>query len=495
MTDTNVSGTLMSLVTGDSDRCEPFEIATTIGGERFVGNEWMTVYSPYSGEPVASVPVCGPAEVDRAFKKAQERLGDKLPQHERARILTTAAELMRGRVNEFARILSLEAGKPVRTARGEVERCIDTLRLSAAEALALSGEVIPMDASSSGVGRIGFALRVPIGVVAAITPFNFPLNLVAHKVAPAIAAGCPVVLKPAPATPLSALAFAELLAECGLPSGWLSIVTGPAPNLGEQLISHPIPRLISFTGSVPVGWSIAAAAPRKRVCLELGANSPVIIEASADVPDAARRVVMAAFGFSGQSCISVQRVLVHRSVAAEFIDQARQRAASLVVGDPLDEQTDVGPVINAVAATRIMDCISAAELAGATVLTGGITDGNIVRPTILSNVGLHSDVWRTEVFGPVMAIQIYDDLDSAFSLANDSDFGLHVGVFTNDLTSALRAVKELDFGGVLINDVPTARFDQQPYGGLRDSGNTREGPRYTVHEMTELRFVSLATQS
>ncbi len=472
----------------------PVRVATPIAGESFVGAEWMTVYSPYSGKPIAQVPACGIEDVERACRAANSFLTRAFPQFERAAVLTRAAQLLRERVDEFARIIVLEAGKPVRTARTEVERCIDTLTLSAAETLHLSGEMVPMDASASGLGRVGFAVRVPIGVVAAITPFNFPLNLVAHKVAPAIAAGCPIVLKPAPATPLSALAFADLLAKAGLPNGWLSVLTGSSPDLGKELVQNSAPRLISFTGSVPVGWSIAAAAPRKRVCLELGANSPVIIDSSANIPAAARRVVTAAFSFSGQACISVQRVLVHQSVADEFIAAVCDTAKSLVVGDPLDESTDVGPVINGVASERISTSIRSAESAGATVLIGGEAHGNMVQPTILSNVPLNSDVWRTEIFGPVMAIETYDDLGDAIALANDSDFGLHVGVFTNDLSNALRAAKELEFGGVLINDVPTARFDQQPYGGIRDSGNTREGPHYAIQEMTELRFVSFASQ-
>lgn len=475
-----------------SPTATPPEFATTIAGNSVVTGSRMQVRSPYSGDTIATVPACGSSDVDDACATARDRLADRFPQYERATVLSAAADRLRGQVEGFARILALEAGKPVRAARTEVERCIDTLTFSAAEALALSGELVPMDASSSGTGRLGFALRVPVGVVGAITPFNFPLNLVAHKVAPAIAAGCPVVLKPAPATPLSALAFAELLAEAGLPSGWLSVLTGPGAELGERLVAHPVPRLISFTGSAPIGWTIAAAAARKRVCLELGANSPVVVEPDADLDVAASRIVNGAFAYAGQSCISVQRVLVHHSLYDGFAADLGRRADDLVVGDPLDERTDVGPVINGSGAERIKSWVADAVGAGASVLAGGRAEGSLVWPTVLVDVPVESDLWRREIFGPVMVVAPYRDLDEAITLANDSVFGLQAGIFTNNLTNALKAVRHLEFGGVLVNDVPTIRVDQQPYGGIRESGNTREGPRYAVEEMTELRFVALA---
>lgn len=469
----------------------PVALPARVAGKPALGERTHPVVSPYDGRTVALVPTCTTADVDASCLEAERRLGDDLPQHRRAEVLSRAANGLSDAREPFARLICLEAGKPIRTARVEVDRCIDTLRLSATEALTLSGEVVPMDATASGTGRLGFALRVPIGVVGAITPFNFPLNLVAHKVAPAVAAGCPVVLKPAPATPLSALAFADLLADAGLPDGWLSVVTGAANELGASLVAHRVPRLISFTGSVGVGWAIAAAAPTKRVCLELGANSPVIVEPDADVALVAERVALAAFGFAGQSCISVQRVLAHRDIAEELGQALAARAQALVVGDPLDEATDVGPVINSSAASRIVASVREAETRGARVLAGGEHDGGLVRPTVLSGTPDESDVWASEIFGPVVAVTSYASFDEAIALANDGDFGLHAGVFTNDLTKALTAARKLDYGGVVVNDVPTVRVDQQPYGGIGASGNTREGPHYTVEEMTELRFVSL----
>lgn len=470
---------------------EPVELRARIAGRPASRDRTHRVVSPYDGRTVALVPTCTADDVDASCLEAERHLDDDLPQHQRAEVLTRAAGGLTDARESFARLISLEAGKPIRTARVEVDRCIDTLRLSAAEALTLSGEVVPMDATASGTGRLGFALRVPIGVVGAITPFNFPLNLVAHKVAPAVAAGCPVVLKPAPATPLSALAFADLLADAGLPDGWLSVVTGAADELGASVVAHRVPRLISFTGSVGVGWAIAAAAPTKRVCLELGANSPVLVEPDADVDLVAERVALAAFGFAGQSCISVQRVLAHRDVAEELAGAIARRAAALVVGDPLDEATDVGPVIDDAAAARIVTSVRQAEARGARVLTGGEHEGGLVRPTVVAGVPDESDVWTSEIFGPVVAVTSCASFDEAVALANDGDLGLHAGIFTNDLTKALAAARRLHFGGVVVNDVPTVRVDQQPYGGVGASGNTREGPHYAIESMTELRFVSL----
>lgn len=470
---------------------EPVELRARVAGVPAAGPHPHRVVSPYDGRTVALVPTCTPDDVDASCLEAERHLDDDLPQYRRAEVLSRAATGLEAAREAFARIVSLEAGKPIRAARVEVDRCVDTLRLSAAEALALSGEVVPMDATASGAGRLGVALRVPVGVVGAITPFNFPLNLVAHKVAPAIAAGCPVVLKPAPATPVSALALAELLADAGLPEGWLSVVTGAGDELGASVVAHRVPRLISFTGSVGVGWAIAAAAPRKRVCLELGANSPVLVEPDADLDLVAERVAQAGFGYAGQSCISVQRVLAHRDVAEELGRALARRADSLVVGDPLDEETDVGPVISASSAERIVGSVRRAERAGARVLAGGEADGSLVRPTVLAGTPDENEVWRAEIFGPVVAVASCADFDEAIDLANDGDLGLHAGIFTNDLSKALGAARRLRFGGVVVNDVPTVRVDQQPYGGVGASGNTREGPHYAVESMTELRFVSL----
>jgi acyl-CoA reductase-like NAD-dependent aldehyde dehydrogenase len=452
----------------------------------------VEVINPYTGQVIAEVPLCGAGEVDQACTHAASVLRrDDFPQHQRAVVLDTASRLVAERSEDLARTIALEAGKPIRTARGEVARAVDTFAFAATEARRLAGEMVALGASASGAGKIGFALRVPAGVVAAISPFNFPLNLVAHKLAPAIAAGCPIVLKPAPQTPLTALALVELLVDAGLPSDWISVVTDSRAEAGGPLVEHPVPAVVTFTGSVPVGWGIAAAAPRKRVLLELGSNAPLIVQPDADVADVARRCAPAAFAFAGQSCISVQRLLVHRDVHAEFVAALAAAADDLVVGDPLDEATDVGPLIAPGEVDRVQSWLAAATESGAQVVTGDSLDGGLLRPTVVDDVATTADLWRREVFGPVAGVRAYDDIDEAFALANDSDFGLHVGVFTNEMSVALRAVRELDFGGVLINEVPTWRADQQPYGGVRDAGNTREGPAYAVEEMTTLRFISL----
>ena len=454
--------------------------------------ETVEVRNPYDESVLATVPLCGPEEVDTACGSAAAALArDDFGQHARAEVLERAAVLLRERTESFAQTIAAEAGKPIRTARGEVGRCVDTLTFAAVEARKLTGEMIPAEASTSAAGKVMFALRVPIGVVAAITPFNFPLNLVAHKIAPAVAAGCPVVLKPAPQTPLSAIDLVELLVEAGLPGDWISVVTDSRAEAAAPLVAHDIPRMVTFTGSVPVGWGIAANAPRKKVALELGSNSPVIIEPGTDVASVAGKIAAGGFGYSGQSCIAVQRVLVHEDIHDELRDALAKAVDALVVGDPSDEATDVGPMIAIPHRERVRSWIEEAVSDGGTIVAGGGLEGDILRPTVIDNPPSDAKVCREEVFGPVVTIQGYRDFDDALAMANDSAFGLHAGVFTNDLAKAMRAVRLLDFGGVLIGEVPTFRADQQPYGGVRDAGNTREGPAYTVEEMTELRMVSL----
>jgi len=354
----------------------------------------------------------------------------------------------------------------------------------------LTGEMVPLDASDAGAGKLGFVLRVPVGVVGAISPFNFPLNLVAHKVAPAIAAGCAVVLKPASQTPFSAIKLADLLLdECGLPAGWLDVVTGSGGEVGNAIVDHPDIALVTFTGSPPVGWGIRERAPRKRVGLELGNNAPVIIEPSGDWRTAAAKIKVAGFSHAGQSCISTQRVFVHRSIHDDFAATLVDAVRELVVGDPLDEATDVSALIAPSEAERVKSWIDDAVAGGAKVLTGGEVDGRLLEPTVLTDVTPDMKVCSEEVFGPVVALAAYDDVDDALRLANDTHYGLQAAIFTNELDVALRAIKTLDFGGVLVNEVPTWRTDQMPYGGLRDSGNTREGPAYSVREMTEERLI------
>lgn len=468
--------------------------ALPLAGERYTSTSTITVTSPYNGAVLGEVPACTAADVDRAVAVAKAALAaGAMPLWKRAEVLDRAAARLTERREEFARLIAAEAAKPIRTARVEAERAAGTFQFAAAEARKLGGEMIPLDAIPAGEGKLGFTLRVPIGVVGAIAPFNFPLNLVVHKVGPAIAAGCPVVLKPASQTPFSSIALAEMLIdECGLPAGWLHVVTGGGSTVGNALVDHADIALITFTGSPEVGWSIRSRAPRKRVGLELGNNAPVIIEADGDWAAAAAKIRTAGFSHAGQSCISTQRVFVHRSVADDFTAALVEHVGTLVVGDPMDESTEVSALISTGERDRVHDWVVEAVAQGAHLACGGrLTADGVLEPTVLTNVTHEMKVCAKEVFGPVVAVATYDDVDDALALANDSEYGLQAGIFTSDVATALKAVRTLDFGGVLVNEVPTWRADQQPYGGLRDSGNTREGPAYSVKEMTEIRMVVL----
>ncbi len=469
--------------------------ALPLAGERFTGSESTVVTSPYDGHEIGRVPVCGAAEVDRAVAAAKAALaGGPLPRWKRAEVLDTAARLLAERRDELAAIIADEAAKPIKTARVEAERAVGTFQFAAAEARTLVGEMVALDALPSGEGKLGFALRVPIGVVGAISPFNFPLNLVAHKLAPAIAAGCPVVLKPASQTPFSGIRLAELLIDdCGLPAEWLHVVTGSGGTVGNALVDHDDVALITFTGSPPVGWGIRARAPRKKVGLELGNNAPVIIEADSDWQSAVAKIRVAGFSHAGQSCISTQRVLVHADIADEFLAALVKEVSALVVGDPMDEQTDVSALISSGERDRVKEWIDEAVAGGAAVAYGGeVDDRGVLGPTVLTDVTPDMKVCADEVFGPVVAVAPYGELDEALRLANDTRYGLQAAIFTHNVADAMKAFQVLDFGGVLVNEVPTWRADQQPYGGVRDSGNTREGPAYSVREMTELRMVVLS---
>jgi len=453
----------------------------------------ITVRSPYDGRTLAEVAESTPGDVDLAVRSAAEVLarGD-FPAWRRAEVLDHAARLLAERTEAFATRIADEAAKPITTARVEAQRAVSTFTFAATEARILSGDVVPMEASEAGAGKLGFTLRIPIGVVGAISPFNFPLNLVAHKVAPAIAAGCPIVLKPASQTPLSALALAELLVdECGLPPDFLHVVCGSGGTVGNAVVEHPDTALITFTGSPDVGWGIKARAPKKKVGLELGNNAPVIVEADGDLDAAAAKIAVAGFSHAGQSCISTQRVYVHRSVTERFLDLLVPRVERLVVGDPRDEATDVSALISKGERDRVASWVEEAVADGAKVACGGdVRDGMLV-PTVLTEVTSTMKVCAREVFGPVVAVQSYETLDEAIALSNDTVYGLQAAVFTADLSTAMRAAHELDFGGVLVNEVPTYRTDQMPYGGVRDSGNTREGPHYAAEEMTVTRLVIL----
>lgn len=469
--------------------------AIPLAGERFSSSNFLEVRSPYDNSLIGKIPACTSADVDRAVATAKAALsGGPMPLWRRAQILDLAAVRLAARRDEFAEIVCREAAKPIKTARVEAERAVGTFQFAAAEARKLAGEMIPLDAIAAGEGKLGFTLRVPIGVVGAIAPFNFPLNLVVHKVAPAIAAGCPIVLKPASQTPFSSIVLAEMLIdECGLPAEYLQVVTGGGSTVGNAIVDHPDIALITFTGSPEVGWSIRSRAPRKRVGLELGNNAPVIIEPDGNWLAAADKIKMAGFSHAGQSCISTQRIFVHSSIAEQFTDALAERVQTLVVGDPLDEATDVSALISLSERDRVKSWIDEAVGQGAKVVCGGAVGADgLLQPTVLANVTHDMKVCAGEVFGPVVAIASYDDLDDALRMANDSAFGLQAGIFTSDIAKGLKAIRTLDFGGVLVNEVPTWRADQQPYGGLRDSGNTREGPAYSVKEMTEIRMVVIS---
>jgi acyl-CoA reductase-like NAD-dependent aldehyde dehydrogenase len=461
-----------------------------LGGEWIETGDWIDVTSPYSGDVVGRVPRAGAEEARRAVDAAQRAMADPIPAHERAAILDRVAAALGERQEEVARTISAEAGKPMKAARVEAQRAVSTYTFAAVEARRLAGQVVPMEASQAGEGKLGLTIRVPVGVVGAISPFNFPLNLVAHKLAPALAAGCAVVLKPATATPLSALLLAELETEAGAPPGWLNVLVGPASQLGDVLVEDPRVAAITFTGSGAVGWGLAERAPKKRVALELGNATPVVVAADADIEAAAAKCAANAFSFAGQSCISVQRIYVESDAYDRFVERFLPKVEALRVGDPADEETDVGPLIDEESRDRVLAWIEEAKAGGAEVLAGGATtDEGLVRPTVIAGAGPGLKVSCEEVFGPVVTLNRVGSVDEAIELANGTRYGLQAGVFTASVATALDAARRLEFGGVTVNEAPTFRADQMPYGGVKDSGNTREGPAYAVRELTEERLV------
>ena len=452
----------------------------------------LDVVNPYDGSAVGAVPA-GTAEHAKAAHAAAATALRRAPrpsQAERAEVLERARAGLLARREEFARCMAEEAGKPLAAARAEVDRAGDTLLFSAVQARTMAGEVVAMDASASGHGKTAFTILRPRGVAVAITPFNFPLNLVCHKVAPAFAAGCPVVLKPSEMTPLTAILLAEVFVEAGMPPGYLNVVTGRPADLGPDLIGPAA--VITFTGSERVGALLAEQNPHVPVLLELGSTAPVLVDGTADVELAAARIAATAFSYAGQSCISVQRVLVTREVHASLVELLVNRTRALRVGDPLDENTDVGPMINVRERDRVQAWVAEAVDEGAELRAGGqVNADGTLQPTVLDYVAPSMRVSCDEVFGPVVGVQAVADMDEAVALANESRFGLQAGVFTTDHATAMRAATTLEYGGVLINESPTYRADQQPYGGLRASGNTREGPAFAVREYTEETLVVL----
>ncbi|MEA2631784.1 MAG: hypothetical protein QOE66_2003 [Chloroflexota bacterium] len=414
-----------------------------------------------------------------------------LPAYERGRILREISAGVHARRAELGRLIALEAGKPIRDALVEVDRAVLTFRLGAEEAERMTGELIPLDLQPASRDRVGITRRFPIGPIAAISPFNFPLNLAAHKLAPAIATGNPIVLKPPSKDPLTMLAVAEIIEAASVPEGSVSILP-MTRALGDRMVADPRFKLLTFTGSPSVGWRMKARAGKKRVVLELGGNAGVIIDRTADLDWAVRRCLVGAFGYAGQVCISVQRAFIHEAVWDAFMERFVAGARTLRLGDPLDPATDLGPMVDATAAARTQGWVDEALALGGVALLGGRADGTFFPPTILTDVPASAQVCSNEAFAPLVVAFPVHDLDEAIARVNDSMFGLQTGVFTNDLAGAWRAFAELDVGGVIVNDVPTYRIDHMPYGGVKDSGLGREGLRYAMADMTELKIMVLA---
>ncbi len=453
----------------------------------------LEVKSPWDGAVAGRTWLADAGQYEQAAQACVEAAPAiaAIPVHERAAVLRRVSERLRGDPEPFARRIALEAGKPIKDATAEVARAAMTFEVAAEEARRVSGsgDVIPMDLAPHGEKRLAIARRVPLGPIAAISPFNFPLNLVAHKLAPAFAAGNPVVLKPASRTPLSALALAGLMRDCGLPPGALSVLPMDR-DTGNALVEDDRFRMLTFTGSSEVGWAMKARAGRKKVVLELGGNAGVLVDASADVAHAVDRIVAGGFGYAGQSCIAVQRVYVHERRWDEFMERLVPAVAAVPVGDPLDPETVVGPLISTDDVERVETWVAEAVEAGATVLAGGRrVDDRTFAPTVLTGVPATAKLCAEEAFAPVIVCEKIASFDEGLAALNASAFGLQAGIFTADLEGALGAFDALDVGGVLINDVPTYRIDHMPYGGVKDSGMGREGPRYAIEEMSELRLL------
>ncbi|MEV4188274.1 aldehyde dehydrogenase family protein [Streptosporangium canum] len=456
-----------------------------LAGRPAMGDAELTVTNSHDGRVVGvcSVPTADQVEEAVAAAAAVQKQAAALPIHVRAEALAHVSRRLAERAEEIARLIMEENGKPIFWARGEVNRAVSTFRFAAEETRRLGGEAVRLDTEAASAGRLAYVSRVPHGPVLAITPFNFPLNLVAHKVAPAIAVGAPIIVKPAPATPISSLVLGEILAETALPEGMFSVL--PVPNdRAAGLVDDPRLPVVSFTGSGPVGYAIMDQVPRKHVTLELGGNAAAVVLADADLDWAASRVALFSNYQAGQSCIAVQRVIVEESVREDFVARLVPAVEALVTGDPADDRTQVGPLVSVEAAERVEQWVKEAVAAGARLLAGGTRDGATVAPTVLADVPHDAKVSCEEVFGPVMIVQSVPGVDEAFAAVNDSRYGLQAGIFTRNLDIAFRANRELEVGGVIIGDVPSYRADQMPYGGVKDSGVGREGVRSAMADFT-----------
>jgi acyl-CoA reductase-like NAD-dependent aldehyde dehydrogenase len=467
------------------------EFGALVAGKRVETGELVEIRSPYDASLVALVHRAGPVEVERAIAGAVKafKTTRHLPAWRRSEVLQAVSDGIAERRDELARTIALEAGKPIKTARLEADRASFTFRVAAEEARRIYGEIVPLDWLPGNDGRVAHVRRVPLGPIAGISPFNFPLNLVAHKVAPALAAGNPIVLRPASQTPVSSLKLAEIVLEAGWPADGIAVVPC-STETARPLVEDDRIKLLTFTGSPAVGWALKARAGRKRVTLELGGNAAVIVNEDADVPYAAERVAWGGFTFAGQTCISVQRVYVHEDVYDAFVAELLPRVEALVVGDPLDEATELGPLIDLGAAERVEEWVDEAVDAGATLLAGGTRDGRLWRPTVLADVCASLRVSCEELFAPVVVLNRFADVSEAITAAGRSEFGLQAGLFTHDLRVIEDAFDRIEVGGLMVNDVSTFRIDHMPYGGVKSSGTGREGLRYAIEEMTELKLLT-----
>lgn len=467
-----------------------------LANEAVFANQDLTVTNKYTGETATQVALADAKVIDQAIAAAEasQPALNKMPAYERQAILEHCVKRFRERFDELAYALCIEAGKPIKDAKGEVIRLIDTFKIAAEESVRINGEVMNLEITERAKGYQGMYKKVPIGPCSFISPFNFPLNLAAHKVAPAIAAGCSFVLKPASRTPLGALIIGEILAETKLPKGSFSIL--PCSRDGADLFTTDERfKLLSFTGSPDVGWQLKAKAGKKPVILELGGNAGCIVDEDADLEDAIERIVFGAYYQSGQSCISVQRIFIHESIYEDFKSKYVRKVNQLVHGDPLKEDTFIGPMISESEAKRLESWIKSAEKEGAKILCGGLRNGSMLQACVLENVNNNSDVNAEEAFGPVSTIASFSDYDEALKMVNDSQFGLQAGIFTRDIYKAHKAWNELDVGGVVIGDVPSWRVDNMPYGGVKESGLGREGVKFAIEDMSELRLMVLRTPS
>ncbi len=457
-----------------------------IGAELRQSDDVEAITSPWDGSLVGEVALAGASDVDDAIAAAHDAFETmrRLPTHRRAAILDKVASLLRDNEDEIATLMARESGKPIRFCRSEVRRAVVTFTLGASEARTFGGEVMPIDLEARSEGRTCLYTRVPRGPVAAIAPFNFPLNLIAHKLSPAIAVGTSVVLKPPPQCPLTGFRLAELLAEAGLPDGALNVVHCK-PEAAQRMVEDPRLKVLSFTGSDVVGWKLKALAGQKQVLLELGGNAPCVVDEGVDLEKALGSIVMGSWANAGQVCIKVQRVYVHESLYDQFLETFVAETKRVAVGDPMDPNTIVGPMIEQLHVERVLTWIAEAVEGGARVHCGGKASGQVLEPTVITGARRDARVCRDEIFGPVTVVEKFDHFDEAIAACNDARFGLQAGVFTPSIENAMTAWRDLEYGGVLINDVPTFRVDNFPYGGIKDSGFGREGVRFAMEEMTE----------